>query len=118
MNTKANTDKVLVTLNGVAYTYRFDMGALLVYEQLVGSIPEKLQKPQRLTMVMHYACMYGGEGFAMSFDEFCAAINSVEVLNALREAAAIEEKRWQARNIANANAETEDEKNTDTAKKK
>lgn len=116
MNAKTNADKVQVTLNGVAYTYRLDMGALLVYEQLVGSIPEELQKPQRLAMVMHYACMYGGEGFAMSFDEFCAAINTVEVLNALREAAAIEEKRWQARNIANA--ESEDEQNTDTAKKK
>lgn len=116
MNAKANTDKVQVTLNGVAYTYRLDMGALLVYEQFVESIPEELRKPQRLAMVMHYACMYGSEGFSMSFDEFCAAINTIEVLNELRDAAAIEEKRWQARNIANA--ETEDEKNTDTAKKK
>ena len=110
--------KVQVTLKGVAYTYRLDMGALLVFEQFSSKLPEELKTTQRITTVMHYACLYNGEGFNMSYDEFVEAIDTLEVFDALREAAAIEEKRWGARNLAGADAGNDEAENSESLKKK
>lgn len=89
-----------VKLAGKEYAYRLDMGALLVFEQFTAKMPDELKTPQRLATVMYYACLYSGEGFEMSYDEFIDAIDSAEVLEALHEASAAEEKRWGARNLA------------------
>ena len=117
MNAMADNEKVQVTLKGVAYTYRLDMGALLVFEQFTSKLPEEMKTPQRVTTVMHYACLYNGEGFDMSYDEFVEAIDTFDVFESLREAAAIEEKRWGARNLAGADAGNEAE-NSESSKKK
>jgi hypothetical protein len=45
----------------------------------------------------------------MSYDEFVDAIDTIEVLEALREAAAQEEMRWNARNLAGAGIEKNEE---------
>lgn len=89
-----------VTLSGRAYTYRLDMGALLVFEHFMSKLPEEMKTPQRITTVMHYACLYNAEGFNMTYDEFVGAIDSLEVCEALRDAAVAEDKRWGARNLA------------------
>lgn len=89
-----------VTLSGKVYAYHLDMGALLVFEHFMSKLPEEMKTPQRITTVMHYACLYNAEGFDMSYDEFVEAIDTIEVLEALREAAAQEEKRWGVRNLA------------------
>jgi hypothetical protein len=109
--------KVEVLLNGNAYTYRLDMGALLVFEQFSSKLPEEMKTPQRITTVMHYACLYNGEGFDMSYDEFVDAIDTLEVFDALREAATIEEKRWGARNLAGADAGKTEEDGEESKKK-
>lgn len=89
----------IVTLKGAEYTYRLDMGALLVFEHFMGKLPEEMKTPQRITTVMHYACLYNAEGFNMTYDEFVGAIDSLEVCEALRDAAAAEDKRWGVRNL-------------------
>ena len=109
--------KVKVVLNGIAYTYRLDMGALLVFEQFSGKLPEEMKTPQRITTVMHYACLYNGEGFDMSYDEFVDAIDTLEVFDALRDAAAKEEKRWGARNLAGLDVAKEAEEGEESKKK-
>ena len=75
------------------------MGALLVYEQFSSKFPEELRTSQRLATVMHYACLYASEGFDMSYEEFLAAIDSIEILEKLNAIASEEEKRWGVRNI-------------------
>lgn len=117
MNAMADNGKVQVTLKGVAYTYRLDMGALLVFEQFSSKLPEEMKTPQRITTVMHYACLYNGEGFDMSFGEFVGAIDTIEVLEALRDAAAKEEKRWGARNLAGLDVAKEAEDSEESKKK-
>lgn len=117
METKANNNgKTVVTLKGVDYAYRLDMGALLVFEQFTSKLPEELKTPQRVATVMHYACLYNSEGFEMSYEEFVDAIDTFEVFDALREAAAKEEKRWGARNLAGI--EPTKEEDGDESKKK
>ncbi len=106
-----------VTLKGTEYAYRLDMGALLVFEQFTSKLPEEMKTPQRITTVMHYACLYNGEGFNMSYDEFVDAIDTLEVFDALREAATIEEKRWGARNLAGAGIEKSEEDSEESKKK-
>lgn len=91
---------VQVTLKGVTYTYRLDMGALLVFEQFQSALPKEMQTPQRLATVMHYACLYNSPAFEMSYDEFVNSIDSLDVLETLRNAADIEEQRWGKRNLA------------------
>jgi hypothetical protein len=88
-----------VTLGGVEYAYRLDMGALLVFEQFTAKLPEELKTPQRMATMMHYACLYSAPGFEMSYDEFIACIDTVEVLEQLQAASTQEEKRWNARNL-------------------
>ena len=117
MGAMLDNGKVQVTLKGVAYTYRLDMGALLVFEQFTSKLPEEMKTPQRITTVMHYACLYNGEGFDMSYDEFVDAIDTLEVLEALRDAAAKEEKRWGARNLAGADAGNNEEDGEESKKK-
>lgn len=106
-----------VTLKGTEYAYRLDMGALLVYEQFESKLPEEMKTPQRITTVMHYACLYNGAGFDMSYDEFVEAIDTIEVLEVLREAAAQEEMRWNARNLAGAGIEKSKEDSEGSKKK-
>jgi hypothetical protein len=106
-----------VTLKGTEYAYRIDMGALLAYEQFESKLPEELKTPNRLATLMHYACLYSAQGFEMSYDEFVEAIDAVEVLEALREAAAQEEKRWNARNLVGIGIEKSEEKSEESKKK-
>lgn len=106
-----------VTLKGTEYAYRLDMGALLVYEQFESKLPEEMKTPLRLATLMHYACLYSAQGFEMSYDEFVEAIGTIEVLEALREAAALEEKRWDARNLAGAGIEKSEEGGEESKKK-
>lgn len=108
MEKVVNKGKV-VTLGGVEYAYRLDMGALLVFEQFTAKLPEEMKTPQRMATMMHYACLYSAPGFEMSYDEFIACIDTVEVLKQLREASAAEEKRWDARNLAGMEVHTEEE---------
>ena len=108
-----------VTLSGRTYTYRLDMGALLVFEQFLSKLPEEMKAPQRITTVMHYACLYNSEGFEMSYDEFVETIDTFDVLESLCEAAAIEEKRWGARNLAGVDMqEQEASEDSEESKKK
>lgn len=106
-----------VKLAGKEYSYRLDMGALLVFEQFAAKMPEELKTPQRLATVMYYACLYAGEGFEMSYDEFLDTIDSVEVLESLCEASAAENKRWGAKNLASQVAAIEEEKDGESKKK-
>jgi hypothetical protein len=106
-----------VTLRGTEYAYRLDMAAMLVYEQFESKLPEEFKTPYRLDILMHYACLYSAQGFEMSYDEFIKAIDTIEVLEALRKAAAQEEKRWNARNLAGAGIE-KNEENCEESKKK
>lgn len=108
MEKVTNGGRAVVTLGGVEYTYRLDMGALLVFEQFTAKLPEELKTPQRMATMMHYACLYSAPGFEMSYDEFIACIDTVEVLEQLREASAAEEKRWNARNLAGMEVQTEE----------
>lgn len=87
-----------ITLDGRKYLYRFDVGALLNYEEFSENIPEELQTPRRMAMVMHYACLHDNEDFDMTFSEFCHAVNTVEASEALAAANAEEVKRWHSRN--------------------
>ena len=108
-----------VTLSGRAYAYRLDMGALLVFEHFMSKLPEEMKTPQRITTVMHYACLYNSEGFEMSYDEFVEAIDTFDVFESLRAAAAIEEKRWGARNLAGVDMqEQEAAEDSEESKKK
>lgn len=97
-----------VKLAGKEYSYRLDMGALLVFEQFAAKMPEELKTPQRLATVMYYACLYAGEGFEMSYDEFVDCIDTAEVLESLHKASAAEEARWGAKNLASQVAGVED----------
>lgn len=106
-----------VILKGVEYAYHLDMGALLIFEQFADKLPEEQKTPQRIATVMHYACLYNGEGFDMSYDEFVKAIDTLEVLDALSEAAAKEEKRWGARNLAGVGIEKSEEASEESKKK-
>lgn len=106
-----------VTLKDTEYAYRLDMGALLVYEQFESKLPEELKTPHRLATLMHYACLYSAKGFEMSYDEFVEAIDTIEVLEALRGAAAQEEMRWNARNLAGAGIEKNEEDSEESKKK-
>ena len=94
-----------VTLDGKKYLYRFDMGTLLNYEEFSDNISKELQTPRRMSMVMHYACLLDNEDFDMTFPEFCRAVNTAEVAEALAEANAEEVKRWQARNQPRSGSE-------------
>lgn len=117
MSININNGKVQVTLKGVAYTYRLDMGALLVFEQFLKKVPEELKTPQRVDTVFFYACLYGSEGFTMSYDEFVDCIDSLDVLEALREATTVEEKRWGACNLASAIVDCDDNEGDEPKKK-
>lgn len=107
-----------VTLKGVEYAYRLDMGALLVYEQFESKLPEELKNAHRLDTLMYYACLYNAEGFEMNFDEFVKAIDTIEVLEALRAAAVKEMKRWNARNLAGADMPNDEAPESEESKKK
>lgn len=101
----------VVRLNGVDYAYRLDMGALLVYEQFSEKLPESMRTPQRMATVMHYACLYNAEGFDMSYDEFIASIDSIDVLEQLRTASDAENTRWNARNLTRGDSNPGKDKN-------
>ena len=111
-----NSGKVMVALGGVEYAYRLDMGALLVFEQFTAKLPEELKTPQRIATMMHYACLYNAQGFDMTYDEFIACIDSVEVLEQLQAASAQEEKRWNVRNLAGFEQKTEEEASAESKK--
>lgn len=118
MSVNIRNGKVQVMLKGVAYTYRLDMGAILVFEHFLAKVPEELKTPQRINTVMYYACLYHSEGFNMSYDEFVDCIDSLEVLESLRAAAAEEDKRWGARNLASEVISEDEADGGDESKKK
>ena len=93
-----------VIIKGVEYNYRLDLAAMLHYEDLFGKMPEDLRSSRRTTMVMHYACLVYDENFAMTFDEFTRAIDTLETLEALKAAGDAEQKRWNVKNNLNAEA--------------
>ena len=91
-----------VSIKGVEYNYRLDLAAMLHYEDLLEKIPEDMRSTRRTAMVMHYACLVCDENFSMQFDEFLQAIDTQEVLEALRDAGEAEGKRWNVKNSLDA----------------
>ena len=104
---------IKVEIGGREYEYRFDMGALLRYEQLTGALQEKMASATALSAVMHYCCLAGDESFAMSLAAFVAAIDSKVVLDELNNAYLKEKERWEG-----LNADPGEEKNAKKLKKK
>ena len=109
---------VKVMLAGREYDYCLNMGALLVFEQFTEKLPEEMRTPQRLMLVMHYACIYASSGFELTFDEFIAAIDTQDTLEMLQQASISENKRWAVRNLASADAGKEETENSEASKKK
>ena len=87
-----------VIIGGVEYRYRLDMGALLNFEELSEKVPQELQSERRMAMVMHYACLLDDENFNMDFRDFCAAVDTAELVEMLTRVNAEENKRWLLRN--------------------
>jgi Neuraminidase (sialidase) len=95
---------VKVQLNGAEYEYRFDLGALMRYEQLTTKLPKEQKTEMMSSLLMHYACLVSDATFAMSLTDFAAGIASKAALTALNEASAAEQARWEG---LNAGLETE-----------
>lgn len=108
---------VKILLAGKEYDYTLNMGALLTYEQFTEKLPEEMRTPQRLMLVMHYACLYASPNFELTFDEFIAAIDTQSALEMLQQASIAENKRWNVRNLS-GDDDSEAAKNCDGAKKK
>ena len=87
-----------VIIGGVEYIYRLDMGALLNFEELSEKVPQELRSERRMAMVMHYACLLDDENFNMDFREFCAAVDTAELVEMLTRVNTEENKRWLLRN--------------------
>lgn len=101
-----------VTIGGKVYNYRFDLGSMMAYERIETEFCKKLNI-EALTgslrgIVTHYSCLLADEAFAMTIDEFAAAINTAEALESLTKAQAHEMARWQGCNGAIITEEASD----------
>lgn len=96
-----------VTIQGVEYDYRFDLGALLCYERLTGKLQEEMESatPTKLSLVMHYSCLACDEKFTMSLAGFVNSIDSAAVLAQLNDAFQKEQNRWNGLNTELGNEE-------------
>lgn len=86
-----------VTLAGKEYTYAFDLGAMMHFERIMAHIGKDATNTE-VAAASHYACLLGDKTFTLSVDDFYAAVDSVDVLNALNVAHAAERARWNALN--------------------
>lgn len=101
-----------VTLAGKEYTYAFDLGAMMHFERIMAQIGKDATTTE-VAAASHYACLLGDKTFTLSVDDFYAAVDSMDVLNALNVAHAAERARWDA-----LNSSTENTSSTENASKK
>lgn len=101
-----------VTIAGKEFTYRYDFGAMLHYEQLVKKMQSQdMELAAYLTSaLMHYACLLSGEEFEMSYNDFLSAIDTKEAYDALNSAFESEFARWEGRSYKPDKATTTDSK--------
>lgn len=88
-----------VTLAGKEYTYAFNLGAMMHLERIMAQLGNDATNVEA-TAATHYACLLGDKSFTLSVDDFYAAVDSIETLNALNAALAAERARWDALNSA------------------
>ena len=89
---------VKVRFNEAEYEYRFDLGALMRYEQLTAKLPKERKTDMVTSVCMHYACLAADATFTMSLSDFANSIDSKATLAALNEASVAEQARWEGLN--------------------
>lgn len=110
----------LVLIGDVEYPYVFGMGALMIYESLMGrSLSlEKDDFTATQLVAIHYACLCnGGAEFSSSVAEFTQKLDDPKLVVDLREAFMAELERWRSRNSSEDDGDAESANNSDKSKK-
>lgn len=107
----------VVKIDDKEYSYSFDYGAILAYEQLAGKFDPTASK-SLTNAVVHYSCLVADNNFTMSLAEFVSKLQTKEVVEQLNEAHRVEYARWSGEQPMRGIEDTGEASKAEKSKKK